>query len=84
MISLHKFPHIKGTKSQIISHLKYTNSKSPQVCIPNTKIGLSTQNGCSFKKSKKYTILKKLSIQKKKHVNQNMLIHIGKKFKMFQ
>jgi hypothetical protein len=43
MILLHKFPQIKGTKLQIIYHVKYTNSKNPQVCIPNTKIGSSTK-----------------------------------------
>jgi hypothetical protein len=60
MISLHKFPHIKGTKSQIISHLKYTNSKSPQVCIPNTKSGSSTQNGCNFLNIKEIHYIKKI------------------------
>jgi hypothetical protein len=39
MIILDKFPHIKKTKSIIISHVKYINSKISQVCNnPNTKI----------------------------------------------
>jgi hypothetical protein len=39
MIILDKFPHIKKTKSLIISHVKYINSKISQVCNnPNTKI----------------------------------------------
>jgi hypothetical protein len=74
MILLHKFPYIKGTKSQIIFHVKYTNSKIPQVCIPNTKIGLSTQNGCDFKNIKEIHNIFKIINSKEdtcgsKHVN---------------
>jgi hypothetical protein len=77
MILQNKFPHVKRTKSQIISHVKYTNSKISQVCNnPNTKITLSTQNGiCNFKILNKCMILKITLIQKKTHINQNMLIH---------
>jgi hypothetical protein len=53
MILLDKFPHVKRTKSHIISHVKYTNSKISQVCNnPNIKITSLTQNGlyiCNFK-----------------------------------
>jgi hypothetical protein len=38
----------------------------------------------TLKKFNKYMLLKIILIQKKTHVNQNMLIHIGKIFKMFQ
>jgi hypothetical protein len=80
MILLNKFPHIKRTKSQIISHVKYTNNKLSKVCNnPYVKITSSTQNGiCNFKISNKCMILKIVSIEKKTCMNQNMLIHIGK------
>jgi hypothetical protein len=86
MILLNKFPQINKNKSQIISHVKYINSKISQVSNNiNTKITSLTQNGiCNLKKSNNYMILKIILIQKKTHVNQNMLIHIGKKFKIFQ
>jgi hypothetical protein len=74
MFLLHKFPHIKRTKSQIIFHIKYTNTKSPQVCIRNTNIGSSTQNGCNFYNIKEIHNIKKIINSKKdtcesKHVN---------------
>jgi hypothetical protein len=51
MILLNKFPHVERIKSQIIFHVKCTNSKISQVCNnPNTKITLLTQNEiCNFK-----------------------------------
>jgi hypothetical protein len=80
MILLNKFPHIKRTKSQIISHAKYTNNKISKVCNNlHVKITSSTQNGIgNFKISNKCMILKIVSIEKKTRMNQNMLIHIGK------
>jgi hypothetical protein len=74
MILLDKFPHIKRT--QIISHVKYTNSKISQVCNnPNTKITSLTQNGiCNFFKTQKihnikYHINPKEDTCESKHVN---------------
>ncbi len=54
MILLNKFPNIKRKKSQIIFHVKCTNSKISQVCNnPHVKITLSTQNRiCDFKNIK--------------------------------
>jgi hypothetical protein len=76
MILLDKFPHIKRTKSQIISHVKYKNSKISQVCNnPHVKITLLTQNGiCNFLNIKqmhdiKICINSKEDTCESKHVN---------------
>jgi hypothetical protein len=37
MILMKNFPYIKKIKSQIISQVKYSHSKNPQLCIPKTK-----------------------------------------------
>ncbi len=44
MILLKKIPYIKKIKSQIISHVKYSHSKNPQLCIPKTKQNHHTMN----------------------------------------
>jgi hypothetical protein len=74
--------HIKRKKSQIIYYEKYSNSKNPQVCIPKTEIK-SLHNEYNFKKMKKM-ILNIILNQMKTYINQDMLLHVLNKFKMFQ
>jgi hypothetical protein len=76
MILLNKFPHVERIKSQIIFHVKCTNSKISQVCNnPHVKITSSTQNRiCNFKNIKQMHDIKdhinsKEDTCESKHVN---------------